>query len=1555
MHFYDQSKKRRKSCNTNKERSININQEEVTVLHAIKAFDLSRKRKIIYKFLMVFLLMLGFIGGLKTTSNQVLASADDPSDMLDVAKHFGTIGGDYVADTSKYGKYIDAPWKAWNYLGPGSGSVLTAATKGSKTSTYSALSSVADNNNSFSQAAQFQQALINTGLDHSVIGNPSGMLGFGRGCVAIIVLVAMWATVLAQCLITVAIDFFQWINPFNALQYLVTSKPTAIDGSNITQNGIFKPIMDMIRPFYSSLSDVTVSFAYLVLCIGILAAFTNARWGNVSPGSSLGKRLLGALLRYMRRVIVIVAGPLLIAVISTNMMSSMKGNVNGVTEDISMKSVWSTYVDFDGWVKHSRLGIPKTSDTSKSMDSLNSNGTNYLSNKFIYKINTDGAANSAARGASGLQHVKKDDGKTNISNLVSEAQKTSSFLMHDWVGCALTKSTDYDNEVLSYLRPYGKKENNKKWSTQEAKAGHQDNVNIGKDAKNKNWFAAGFHALQSAGDHIGAGIGGILDHIHGTSDDFSKNPYKFVKVKNWDDKDAYQNFLVDNGSLNFSNGYYTTDTPSAKHHAPELGNSKGSDGGLSTLGMYNYLNTVTDNSGLTYTQPYSFTAFGGGVNQHYSAGFTGRGMLAIGNFVKMISTMASVAVLLIFVSGMIMEGAITCIPRMLLYALNIVTGRWRGLLGVFKEMVGMFARVLVGELIIEIFVSFATDMDDTFAKMFSSLLNGNPITWSKAANSSLIMGNKFFPFMMSTFAIGLVRILSGALIAGICFLMIKNFFSILRWISNIFKEMSDKLGKFGFDGSKELGVNPPNVNNTSANHDNKTGDNSNNYGKNDDYNSLNPANNVANLDKNRQDSSLEDQNKDYPKGLKGEFGRASLAAMDKFDNSKFGKTAKKLGNGALAALGGSKLGHMMGLASRSQGRQAIPRLEKAWRKAAMAKANPKHVNNSKRAGMTDEEGANYDKKHQYAMQNLANDAIKKDAIKQADKLQQAKPYMDKFGEKGQAKDQDAAQDMDQDMNRMEEQGLGNQKLTEANENRQKMAQQASDNEFAKGKDGKTANQRKAEKNLSQKREAQQKAQQRLNEAKQDMQRFPEDAQVQKEFANAQKGMQKANKDVSKAQDQVKRARIMSNADLRNKAISGSHKQIGAHGEYLKKASKEQMQAARNRRFTAMTGKAAPMSANAKLTNNQRKQALADRAQAQRVLNDPKQSPEAKKVARKQLHNADVALQTGYQYGKYGNQEITGSYKNATADQLQQANANKDMDEFTSRTGYGVSENAAEADPATQAYANRLSQAQDVVSTGQVQDAQTGEYRDATDNEIDDAQREIAADPAHQTSLIRNSMAQTGETVLSEAQQVADQAVASAPDTATTGQLRQIRAQAMDNYMQKPEVAQRLASAGFETGTTSEIHQVQHASELNRAAVKSSLAPMRQSVESGTIHSDANSIVNAASNNYDKMNVAPELVTDDQYGKVNNKQWMQTASHLYKMYNSGDKAKLAKFKVVAAQNGLPTHIINDQNKLVDAMSKVQGERQNVIQNATAYARHNSTTPLADIEQYRQQTA
>ena len=100
-----------------------------------------------------------------------------------------------------------------------------------------------------------------------------------------------------------------------------------------------------------------------------------------------------------------------------------------------------------------------------------------------------------------------------------------------------------------------------------------------------------------------------------------------------------------------------------------------------------------------------------------------------------------------------------------------------------------------------------------------------------------------------------------------------------------------------------------------------------------------------------------------------------------------------------------------------------------------------------------------------------------------------------------------------------------------------------------------------------------------------------------------------------------------------------------------------------------------------------------------------------------------------------------------------------------------------------------------------------------------------------------------------------------------------------------------------------------------------------------------------------MQVAPELVTSDAYGQTTNKQWMKSANMLVQAYNTGNQTQINKAQAIATQNGLPAHIVNDGNKLLDAVSKVRDEKQSVIQNAVSYAQNNTTTALADIEQYR----
>lgn len=1438
------------------------------------------------------------------------AYADDNS-LQDVATQFANAGSGYATD-GKNGKHINTPGEAWNYLGPGSKSVLATGAKGTKTATYDALSSAGSGKagESFELAGKFAYALSHTGLDHPSQGNMNIIIVIGRKVVALFLTLILYMIYISQTILQIMYNFFKWVNPFYALGALVDAKKYNVS------NSMFAPLMQFVSPIYNFIQNLSLTGTILALAFTImmtLAGFNIQKNDKAMPHyhyEGLGRVKLSRLIHYITkafiRIMLIFGAPILIAELSSDLLNDMDASLN-VTDSIALKQIYSNFIDFDAWVNHSRLALPDASNpiggqgndkTTGNMNKLNANGDFPFTGDYILAINANGGGIAAAKNAINLS---SDSGSVVSMDTKPKEQKVSAKddvdrtagMLHTFADGSTINANEWESTVLSGLR------------TTAASAtdnGKVDNKNYG-HGKNRNWAQRQIDGIHWWWDTtFGKGK---------TKIDTTK-PWTLITANNYDDKSIYKNDVGIGTTLDYSKGQFVSDNPSYSKRA--AGNKK--DGaGLSTIGMYNYLNTYADGTGLQYTQPKNFLGFGT-VNQHASVGFIGHGMLSIGTFFRMTVMMATAAFVCFFVAILILKGVTSSIPNILMYAAELATGKLSGLKGVIKVMVGMYARIALGVFIVYFFENTADTIDNW---LDSALMSGKLGLGSATIINVGGHGIQLMPFGISMGALGLARLFEGIVTGLLLFAVLKTYHDLIKWLN---KAIDHALSFMGTNSAAARSVVPntpmPNTsmrsNNARSNPQmpNMPNDTPPNLDPNNPFSDYmdNDAtgqtpNTAKALNAKYDDPNYEDgqKNMGLKDGLKKQMGMLGLDSLDKFENSKAGqgimKGASKLG----AAVGGSLLGRALGAKGRGEGAQAAEKGMKKLRQAIAAKADPNHVNNSKRATMTQAEKAKTD-----ALEKNAKDTASDNALKRAhDQTQLAK----RFAKNGQLKN---PSQMGDTVNALKKNGLANKDLKRADNMYKNLAtKQMNTNQQKRNK----ANQLAQEKTK--------KYQDLVKRAKHG------DLKAQNALPAAKREMMQAKRNANKMN-------IATDQKKLQKAISSTGKIVGRNGENLRQLKPKELSKAQDRLFTSMTGQKLAKGVNkedVKATPEMQKQAQESAQKARKILNDPMSNMQERYNASQTLKDADVVNKTGYQFGQFSDPDTQEKYDTASDDELKNADAYRSQDEFATQTGMGVSKDAPNATPAVKAYADKYEQAQQILNTGEVQD-QNGSHV-ATSKEMRDAQDFVKSSPERQTQLIQNQMMSTANDVMAKADKAGRDV--SIPEGATPQEARAIRQKAHDSYLASPQARQNLEQVGLISPNAKpaeikqQLGQVQHLNNLTRTSMSASIEPLRQQITSqGIVGSPQAVIRNAAQTEYGQLKATNRWVDTHHYGQTTNMQVHHVAQQLLNAHASGNTHALTIARQQADKIGLSNDIKNNPQALRNVIKTYQNEEDNIINRA-----------------------
>lgn len=1536
----------------------------------------------------------------------VYADDDEVTSMDDMSQHFANAGGYWAnsKDPSENNR-IKGVGRNWNYFGNGQqSSILTNSAKGMKTGTFSALYNYpiggkSDGNHSLYNAARFSFAMNSTGLDHQYNGAPTGFTKAAKFCGAWLTTITLWLCSLGQVFLTIVFDFFQWLNPFHTLGYLVNKNPSGTDKT------FFAPLLDTIRPLYKALNDMTMSWGILVFAIAILMALMGySKSQNGYTGNGIGNNthgIIGASWGILKKMIIMFVAPLMIGALADSLTDELKDDAS-VNNTIVLKQIYGNYIDFSGWAQNSRLALPD------GENKLTDRGDTSFSPNYILKINAYGAQNSTAKdvikdksdykGTDSLTHVKSG-APSNIANDVqstfSKVGSTASWLTGAYASGSTINGTDWESRFRTELI---------------------------KKVRNANGYDA---------------------------DKYQKNPYAFLydevnpdsnfgyygkdKYQKAEDFAFYKDFSLQCKSHKGGGVEYYSNTPQ-ENKAADIGSDKGA--GLSSIGLYNYLNTRSDGSGITYSQPKTFLGLGS-VNQHASAGFVGRSILFIGSYIRMIAIMATAGLMILFVVSIIYKGIIGGAPRIMLYTLQLGSGSWYGFVGVFKELVNMYARIIVGMLIIFLFNASAETIMDKIETLLNSAMgvgSGLIFHLGSASVSPLPMAAG-----TASTIIGIIRIIETLCCGLACFVLLKTYGDILKFLDKAIQRIMDAISKT--NAGRRMMPTPKataaGMNNSSNTDMSNSSNASNNNDETNSSNSLDDSNDsddIFHRSKDPNNNLTPDDQSTH--GLRSGLGMLAMDGLNSFENSTLGgglmKGASAVMGGVTGALAGTKLGDKMGFKNKAQGANLLDNAMQNLKQRTAEAFDPTHANDSKRAGLgkKDKElldqtekadtDALSEKAGQKAIENAQKDAkltkhfdengklkpkVKKEnqisegeatqeLVERGNGTDELKDAHEKFGKRAQAvqaglqadaktakdkvadtkeavqtaKDnvQDAKDHLDDTQDNMDQAKDDVEQAQDDVEQAQDDVKQAQD-EVKKAKT--PAQKKRAQQHLTnaQQKLAQAQTKQSKAQAKYDTAQGKH-ADAKQSYNNAKKTLSAAQKRHQVAKTNAKKADFSADTKKRADYIAATGLDPGLHGENIKALNKDQIDKARDRQFTALTGKSAKGTQDASASQIQK--AKSARAEALQTLSNPNATTGEREQANQTLHDANVVLNTGKAYGKFATPAQKKALKDASINEIQTANDASPLDKAAIKTGFTTTKPIKEAKKATLAekqWASKVSDAHQVLNTNQVK-TKNGTVRQATAQERKHAQQVLQSAPAHQLKQIQNQMISSSNDIQTQANNFADRKVAALEPGATPEQIEQTRTQAIETYFAKPAVQNQMKSAGLISQTVQEAQASNASPQLVQAQVKQaranitkmvsvgqdakqglaeSIAPLRQMVQQNQGMPSNITLQNAGRQAWDQQYASAKFVTNDAYKKLTNKQFHQDIMMLRRANSTGNQKLIAQAHKKAMADGIASHIVTSPANLEKVYAMNNDSRDRIIRQTVDHAQKSAET----VSKYR----
>lgn len=360
---------------------------------------------------------------------------------------------------------------------------------------------------------------------------------------------------------------------------------------------------------YNAVTSIGMIGMTLAFAVMLGLAIMGWRVSTMSPRTGTGGGIFGGALRILVKMAGMFILPLALAFLYGMMLNSVKTAFDPADDSATTYAIYSNLIDYRDWVEHSRMGLPSNLSV-KIPYSADAGDVPIPSHKDVLIMNADGAGLASANEA--LASAKSGIGSTMTSGKASSQMQTPINVVMSWMMGDGYKASDWASYVQAKM------------------------VGLNTNTSSSKFKTTMVTALE--GENQGS------------------------------DKSGRHTYLQ-NGTIDVGNpGSYYKSASAAPTNSSTFKLAPESDGGLSTVGMYNYLSSEFTSVGMTWT---SSTSLLNSIStpEHKAVGLTGRGAVSLGNFALMFALVFSVAIIgLMFVMYAI-STLVLSVPKILGYGM----------------------------------------------------------------------------------------------------------------------------------------------------------------------------------------------------------------------------------------------------------------------------------------------------------------------------------------------------------------------------------------------------------------------------------------------------------------------------------------------------------------------------------------------------------------------------------------------------------------------------------------------------------------------------------------------------------------------------------------------------------------------------------------------------------------------------------------------------------------------------------------------------------------------
>jgi hypothetical protein len=557
-----------------------------------------------------------------------------------------------MANAGAFVGYVDKDFNIFDI-----GSFLAQTTMGTQSRSYT----VPDNDKAVSAYLQYGHALQALGLD-TVTSNQMDFMGIGRMFIGAVSLLFYVFGLVPQLLFNITIGIMQAMNPFN---WILTE---AAGGAETIP--ALSGVKGFVTDLYNTFAGMGLYVVTLLFAVGIGMSILFWRKSN-NVGSHFKKFLI--------RVVFIAAGLPLLAMTYTAALNNAADAFSS-SAPMANKAIASTFVDFAAWAEKSNLTLPRGTTIKVNGNSSGSGsgtvdmGGTTAPQMFALRINQ--SSNSIVDGAD----INKDkDASTNIIDSRS-ADKNQIGRMF---------------EVLDLLLRYMN-------TTRYTSGAYESYVKtLNKD------FIAGTEITSNKDKYTS--VENILDSKNSKIDD------KDISYMNNGSPGSYNVSIKGNSLIYEGNGVLHGSAPGTKEYNYEdkyfkyvsNGTVTGT-GGLSTLSMYNYLNTkFADDTVTNYSSNKLASDYV--LDTHHSVSLVGGGFMGIIYWLNMLSILGFIGIVgSIYAFGLIggsVKRGIKMVTSLPFASLGSIKAISKIVAITASMIIQIYGTLVVYELVVQLFIA----------------------------------------------------------------------------------------------------------------------------------------------------------------------------------------------------------------------------------------------------------------------------------------------------------------------------------------------------------------------------------------------------------------------------------------------------------------------------------------------------------------------------------------------------------------------------------------------------------------------------------------------------------------------------------------------------------------------------------------------------------------------------------------------------------------------------------------------------------------------------------